>query len=106
MENISEEEEDWEHEYPEGSLGWKINRRLAAIDAKPLKYGKIFLVVFAALLVPVIIEFLFQPFLNWLATFGAYDLAQYYTVVYAVTLLMFAGGFLYFGMRLIFSKNR
>ena len=96
----------------------KINRRLAAVDAKPLKYGKIFLTVFAVLLVPALIEialfwsskasalargsiYASSPFLDWLQfTWGmSYELAQYYMVTYIVTLLMFAGGFLYYGIR-------
>lgn len=31
------EGEDWDHEYPEGSFGWKINNKVDAIGAKPSK---------------------------------------------------------------------
>jgi hypothetical protein len=105
-------EEDGEDEYPEGSLGWKINRKLDAIDSKPLKSGTVFLAISSVLFAPAVIEIALywsafpspsSPFFDWLRFVRgmSYSLAGYYTVVYIVTLLMFAGGFLYYVMRLI-----
>jgi hypothetical protein len=109
---MSEEEEDWEHEYPEGSLGWKINRKIDAIEGQALKSGAVFLAIFAALFTPGVIEIAAywstfpnpsSPFFDWLrfARGLSYSLAGYYMVVYVVTLLIFAGGFLYYGVRLV-----
>ena len=105
-------EEDSENDYPEGSLGWKINRKLDAVVSKPLKSGTVFLAVFAALFAPAVIEIALywsgfpspsSPFFDWLRFVRgmSYSLAGYYMVVYVVTLLMFAGGFLYYGVRLV-----
>jgi hypothetical protein len=92
-------EEDREHEYPEGSLGWKINRKLDAIVSKPLKSGTVFLAVYAVLFAPAVIEIALywsafpspsSPFFDWLRFVRgvSYSLAGYYMVVYVVTLLV------------------
>ncbi len=98
---MSEEEEDWEHEYPEGSLGWKINRKIDAIEAQPLKSGAAFLSIFAVLFAPVVVEVFFHPFQKWLEGFQTYGLAFYNAQLYAVMLLFIGGFFFYFGVRLV-----
>ena len=45
-------EENWEHEYPEDSLGWKINRKLDSIEEHALKSGAVFRVLFIAFFTP------------------------------------------------------
>jgi len=95
------EEEDWEHEYPEGSLGWKINRKIDAIEAQPLKSGAVFLFIFAAFFTPVVVEIFFHPFQTWLEGFQTYSLAFYNALQYAVILLFIGGFFFYYGVRLV-----
>jgi hypothetical protein len=109
-------EEDWELEYPESSFGWKINRRLDAIEEHALKSGAVFMLLFAVFFVPAIVEIAFyvstipkrSPFFDWLrfAMGMNYNLAGYYMVVYVVTLLMFAGAFFYFGAPLLWRGVR
>jgi hypothetical protein len=97
-------EEDRENDYPEGSLGWKINRKLDAIYAKPLKSGAVFMLLFVAFFTPALVEILLyprSPFFIWCLGLGAYNVAQWSMVVYVVTLWMFAGAFFYFGARLL-----
>jgi hypothetical protein len=105
-------EEDRENDYPEGSLGWRINRKLDAIGSKPLKSGTVFLAISAVLFAPAVIEIVLywsafpspsSPFFDWLRFVRgtSYSLAGYYMVVYVVTLLMFAGGFFCYGARLL-----
>jgi hypothetical protein len=99
-------EEDRENDYPEGSLGWKINRKLDAIYAKPLKSGAVFMLLFVAFFTPALVEILLyprSPFFIWCLGLGAYNVAQWNMVVYVVVLLMLAGAFLHRGVRLIWQ---
>jgi hypothetical protein len=103
------EEEDWDHEYPEGSFGWNINNKIDAIGAKPLKSGAVFMFLFTVFFVPTVVEIVFHPnstFFMWRIGKDAYNLAQWNMVVYIVTLLMFAGAFLYFGARLLWDGGK
>jgi hypothetical protein len=97
-------EEDWEHEYPEGSTGEKINRKIDAIEAKPLKSGAVFMLLFVAFFAPALVEILLYPrgpFFVWRVGLDGYISAQYNMVFYVVFLLMLAGAFLYFGASLL-----
>jgi hypothetical protein len=102
---MSEEEEDWEHPYPEGSLGWRINRRLDAIVRHPFKSGAVFMLLFVAFFTPAAVEIATypnSPFFNWQLSIGTYlALAQWNTTVYFVLLLMFAVPFFYISARLL-----
>jgi hypothetical protein len=99
------EEEDWEHEYPEGSLGWRINRKLEAIEVHALKSGAVFALLFVTFFTPAAIEIATypnSPFFTWQLSIGTYlALAQWNTTVYFVSLLMFAGAFFYISARLV-----
>jgi len=95
------EEEDWEHEYPEGSLGWKINMKIAAIEEHALKSGAIFLSIFAVLFSPVVVEYFYHPFQIWCEGIETYNLAMWNTIVYAVALLAIGSCFFYYGVRLV-----
>jgi hypothetical protein len=105
------EEEDWEHPYPEGSLGWKINRKIDAIVRHPFKSGAVFMILFAAFFTPAAIELTLyftsfpnpsSPFFDWqIAVGNPLNLARWNMTLYFVTLLMFAGAFFYIGARLI-----
>jgi hypothetical protein len=102
-------EEDRENDYPEGSLGWKINHKIDAIEAKPLKSGAVFMLLFVAFFTPALVEILLyprSPFFLWRLGFDGFKLAQWNMVVYVVVLLMFAGAFLYRGVRLIWHGLR
>lgn len=98
-------EEDWDAEYPEGSLGWKINCKIDAIEEHALKSGAVFAVLFAVFFVPAIVEIVaypFSPFFMWQRAIGVYlSLARWNTTLYFVTLLMFAGAFFYYAIRLL-----
>jgi hypothetical protein len=97
-------EEDRENEYPEGSLGWKINRKLDAIYEKPLKSGAVFMLLFVAFFTPALVEILLyphSPFFIWCLGLGAYNVAQWNMVVYIVVWLIFAVSFFYYGARLL-----
>lgn len=98
------DEEDWEHEYPEGSLGWRINRKIDVIEEHALKSGAVFALLSVVFFIPTLIEILLYPlgpFLMWRIGLEAYNLAQWNMVIYIVSLLMFAGAFFYFGARLL-----
>jgi hypothetical protein len=106
---MSENEEDWEHEYPEGSLGWKINRKIDAIEEHALKSGTILLVLFAVLFVPAIVEIVLYPrgpFFVWQLGFGGVESAKANLVCYVVGLLLFVVPFFYYGSRLIWRGWR
>jgi len=62
---MNKEDEDWEHGYLEGSLGGEINRQIDALEEYALKSGAVFLSIFAVLFSPVVVEFLYHPFLTW-----------------------------------------
>ena len=97
-------EDNWEHEYPEGSLGWKINRKIDAIEEHALKSGAVFAFLFAVFFVPAIFEIVLFPrgsFFVWRFGLDGYSLAGWNMVCYVVALLIFAGAFFYFGARLI-----
>jgi hypothetical protein len=97
-------DEEWEHEYPEESLGWKINSKIGAIEAKPLKSGAVFMLLFVACFTPALVEILlypYSPFFVWQVGLDGYISAQCNMVVYVVVLLMFASVFLYCGVRLL-----
>jgi hypothetical protein len=98
---MSEEEEDWEHEYPEGSLGWKINRKIDAIEEHALKSGAIFLSISTVLFSPVVVEYLYHPFQIWLEGIEVYSLAMWNTIVYAFAFLVIGSLFFYYGVRLV-----
>ena len=101
---MNENEESWEHEYPEGSLGWKINRKIAAIEAKPLKSGVVFMLLFVAFFAPALVEILLYPrgpFFVWRLGLEEFNLAAWHLDCYIVALLMFAGAFFYFGAGLV-----
>lgn len=104
---MSENEEDWEHDYPEGSLGWKINNKIDAVVANPSKSSKVFMVLFAVFFAPVVVEIVFyprSPFFLWRLAVDGVKLAQWNMVVYVVSLLMFAGAFLYCAARLLRAR--
>ena len=94
-------EEDWEHPYPEVSLGYKINKKIDAIEAQALKSGAIFLSIFAVLVSPVVVEVLYQPFLKWREGIEAYSSAVWNTLLYSVALLAVGSWFFYYGVRLV-----
>ncbi len=106
MSEETKNEEYAEHDYPEGTLGWKVNCKIAAVEEQALKSGLIFLSVFTVLLLPAIIEILYYsihmygPFLTWRAGLESYSLAQWHMVVYVVILLLFSSVFFYYGVRL------
>jgi len=107
MKKDPENKEYAEQDYPEGTLGWKANRKLAALEEQALKSGIVFLAFAAILLLPAIIEILYYsmnmhgPLLTWRAGVEPYSLAQWHMVVYVVVLLMFVSAFSYFGIRLV-----
>ena len=98
-----------EQDYPEGTLGWKVNKKLSAVEEHPLKSGTVCLGFATILLLPAIIEILYYsmnihgPLLTWRAGIEPYNLAQWHMVVYVVVLLMFVSFFLYFGTRLVWK---
>lgn len=106
MSEETRNEEYAEHDYPEGTLGWKVNCKIVAVEEQALKSGLIFLSVFTVLLLPAIIEILYYsmhmygPFLTWRAGLESYSLAQWHMVVYVVILLLFSSVFFYYGVRL------
>jgi hypothetical protein len=97
---------NWEHEYPPGSLGYKINRKIDAVEEHALKSGKIFLSIFAVLFATVVIEVLVHPFQLWREGLEPYNLAMYHTILYAVTLLFIGGFFFYYGVRLVWHGRK
>lgn len=55
------EEENWKREYPEGSLGWKINNKIDAVVEHAVKSGRIFMFLFVVLFTPAVIEIAAYP---------------------------------------------
>ena len=104
-----ENKEYTEQDYPEGTMGWKANRKLAAVEEQALKSGIVFLSFALILLLPAIVEILYYsmnmhgPLLTWRAGAEPYSLAQWHMVVYVVVLLMFVSVFFYFGTRLVWQ---
>jgi len=107
MKEDTENKEYNEQDYPEGTLGWKVSKNLAAVEEHALKSGIVLLSFAAILLLPAIIEIIYYsvhmhgPFLTWRAGVEPYSLAQWNMVVYVVVLLMFVSAFFYFGTRLV-----
>jgi hypothetical protein len=104
------EDEDWEHPYPEGSTGWKINRKIDAIEEHALKSGAVFMFLFVVFLVPAVVEIVIyantfpyptSPFFLWRLAHDGFMLAQWNMLLYVVSLLTFAGAFFYFAVRLL-----
>jgi len=96
------EERGWEDDYPEGSTGWKFNRKMEAIEEHSLKSGTAFLSIFAILLLIVTIEALYEygPFFLWRLSIEPYNLALYNRIVYEIILPIFGSAFFYYGARL------
>ena len=101
-----------EQDYPEGTLGWKASRKLAAVEEHALKSGMACLSCATFLLLPALIEILYYsmnlhgPLLTWRAGLEPYSLAQWHMVVYVVVLLMFASAFFYYGTGLVWKHHQ
>jgi hypothetical protein len=93
-------EEDWEHNYPPGSSGWKVNRKIDAIEAQALKSGTVFLIIASILLAAVFVEFVFHPFQLWREPIDRYPLTTWHTALYAATLFLIGYKFLHYGVLL------
>jgi len=109
MREDSKSKEYAEQDYPEGTLGWKANKKLAAVEEHALKSGIVCISFALILLLPAIIEILYYsmnmhgPLLTWRAGVEPYSLAQWHMVVYVVVLLMLVSVFFYFGTRLVWK---
>jgi hypothetical protein len=96
--------------------GWKINRKLYAIEEHALKSGAVFMLLFALFFTPAVVEIASywytypnpsSPFFDWQRAIGnPLNLAQWNTTLYFVTLLMFAGVFFYLGAGLLWRGVR
>lgn len=74
------EEENWKREYPEGSLGWKINNKIDAVVEHAVKSGRILMFLFVVLFTPAVIEsaaYPHGPFFAWRFAFDGVNLAQW-----------------------------
>jgi uncharacterized membrane protein len=103
---MAEKMEDREKDFSEETLALKIDKRIDAIEKKPLKNESIFLTTSFAVFSLVVIEIVFSPLLNWLYGVVMGKLAVYLAVLYGVILLFIGGFFFYVGLLLVWYRRQ